>query len=56
MYDSLTDATLNLTLTRENTYMGFALEFDHKLDTDLNHAGGYIEFNIDNDSVQYQVF
>jgi len=39
MYDSLTDATLNLTLTRENPYMGFALEF-----------------NIDNDSIQYYVY
>lgn len=56
MYDSLTDATLNLTLTRANTFNGFALEFDHKLDTDLNHAGGFIEFNIDNDSVQYQIY
>jgi len=55
MYDSLTDATLNLTLTRSGG-SGFAVEFDHKLDTDLNHAGGFIEFNIDNDSVQYQVF
>lgn len=53
MYDSLTDATLNLTLTRPGTGIGFAVEFDHKLDTDLNHAGGFIEFNIDNDSVQY---
>ncbi len=56
MYDSLTDATLNLTLFREDIYNGFALEFDHKLDTDLHHAGGFIEFNFDNDTVQYQVY
>lgn len=55
MYDSLTDATLNLTLFREDIYNGFALEFDHKMDADLHHAGGYIEFNFDNDTIQYQV-
>jgi hypothetical protein len=53
--NGLTDATLNLTLTREQKSNGFVLEFNHKIDTDLHHAGGYIEFNIDNDSTQYYV-
>jgi len=54
MYDSLTHATVNLTMTRPNggSYF-FYLKFDHKIDTDLQHAGGYLEINLDNDSINY---
>jgi hypothetical protein len=52
MYDSLTHAKVNLTMT-QNQQCLFVLRFDHKIDTDLQHAGGYIEINIDNDSSSY---
>ena len=52
MYDSLADAKVNFLLTSFQNYSPI-LKFDHKIDTDIHHAGGYIEFNIDNDSTYY---
>ena len=59
MYDSLIDAWVDIILTRpyEGQYVeegtAYVLKFDHKLDTDSIHAGGYFEINIDNDSLEY---
>jgi hypothetical protein len=50
MYDSLSDSIINLPIISNN---GFYLSFDHKIDADTNHAGGYLEFNLDNDSTYY---
>jgi len=52
MYDSLTHAMIKLTMTQSQQQI-FVLRFDHKIDTDFQHAGGYIEINIDNDSSTY---
>lgn len=59
MYDSLIDAWVDVVLTRpyEGQYVeegtAYVLKFDHKIDTDTSHAGGYFEINIDNDSLTY---
>lgn len=56
MYDSLSNASVDLLLTRTLSSIGFHsffLSFDHKMDSDTNHAGGYLLFNVDNDSLYY---
>ena len=53
MYDSLVDASVDLILTRPNLGYAYALKFDHKLDTDSSTAGGFLEFNLDGDSLTY---
>jgi len=58
-YDSLIDASVDLILDRSDAGWGdgvgiaFVLDFDHKIDTDLESAGGYFEINVDNDSIEY---
>ena len=53
MYNGPIDATVNMVLTQGGQGAGFVVEFDHKIDTDTNHAGGFFEINIDNDSINY---
>lgn len=59
MYSSNTSASVEIILTRpyEGGYVelgtAYVLSFDHKIDTDTNHAGGFIDINIDNDSIDY---
>jgi hypothetical protein len=53
MYNGPIDAAINMEVTRTHGHGGFVVEFDHKIDTDTNHAGGYLEINIDNDSTHY---
>jgi len=59
MYSSDLDTRVDLVLTRPswggwvNEGAAYVLKFDHKIDTDTNQAGGFFEFNIDNDSIEY---
>jgi hypothetical protein len=59
MYSANTTASVEITLTRPysgayvETYAGYVLTFDHKMDADTIHAGGYIDINIDRDSSHY---
>jgi hypothetical protein len=54
MYDSLIDATIDLMVTRPWEEGSWVLIFDHKMDTDTNHAGGFLEINMDNDTLTYE--
>jgi len=55
MYNGPIDASVNMLLTRSqsNSWGSNVVQFDHKMDTDTNNAGGYFEINIDNDSLKY---
>jgi len=53
MYNGPIDASVNMELTQGGQGAGFIVEFEHKIDTDTNHAGGFFEINIDNDSINY---
>jgi len=55
MYNGQIDASVNMLLTRHqpNSWGSHVVQFDHKMDTDTNNAGGYFEINIDNDSLKY---
>jgi hypothetical protein len=54
MYNGPIDATINMEIVKQSQqYGGFVVEFEHKIDTDTNHAGGFFEINLDNDSTRY---
>jgi|GEM_PF-1339382 len=53
MYNGPIDAAINMQLTEGGQGAGYIVEFEHKMDTDTNHAGGFFEINIDNDSLHY---
>lgn len=59
MYSANTSASVEIILTRPysdgNVELGtaYVLSFEHKIDTDTNSAGGFVDINIDNDSIKY---
>lgn len=53
MYNASIDASVDLVLTRDNEWNGYVIDFDHKMETDTNSAGGYFEINLDNDTLYY---
>jgi len=54
MYNASIDASVDMLLTRpSNDYFGYAIKFHHKMDTDMEAAGGFFEINLDNDTMYY---